>query len=40
MLHFPKVNDCKKTFVVVVVAVKFVWRLVVKVANVEQVIGV
>ncbi len=39
MPHFPKVNGCMKTFVVVVVAVKIVWRVVVKVANVERVIG-
>ena len=39
MLHFPKVNDCKKTFVVVV-AVKIVWRLAAKEANVERVTGV
>ncbi len=37
MPHFPKVNDCKKTFVV---AVKIVWRVVAKAANVERVIGV
>ncbi len=39
MPHFPKVNDCKKTFVVVVVAVKIVWGVVAKAANVERVIG-
>jgi hypothetical protein len=36
--HFPKVNDCKKTFLAVV-AVKIVWRLAAKEANVERVIG-